>query len=354
MEKFQIQTSRGLQTIGQGNPTFIVAELSANHNQKIETAYKLIDAAIDAGADAIKIQTYTPDTITIDCDKKWFQIQTNKLWAGQTLYQLYQKAYTPWEWQAELKNYAEAKGTLLFSTPFDLTAVDFLEKLGVVLYKIGSFEVVDIPLLKKIGETKKPVIISRGMSTEEELSQAIEILRLAGSSQIAALHCVSSYPATLSEMNLITIPELAKKFQITTGLSDHSLDPLVPIISVALGASIIEKHFILNRSDGGPDAAFSLEPKEFKEMIKNIRNTEMAMGKAKLFPGEKEKNNIIFRRSLFAVQDIKRGETLTEKNIRSIRPGYGLLPKHYYEILGKIARCNIERGTPLSWDLIKK
>ncbi|OGH79453.1 MAG: pseudaminic acid synthase [Candidatus Magasanikbacteria bacterium RIFOXYC2_FULL_40_16] len=357
MESFIIKTPKGNRKIGPGEPCFIIAEMSGNHNHSYEKALKIIDAAVEAGVDAIKIQTYTADTLTIDCDKEYFQVKVNDAWAGNTLYKLYEMAYTPWDWQPKLKKYAEEKGVLLFSTPFDNTAVDFLEDMDISLYKVASFETGDLELLQKIGSTKKPVIMSRGMTGLEELELAIKTLKDAGAPQVAVLHCVSSYPATPEQMNLSIIPDIAKRFEIISGLSDHSMDSLggvvVPLISVALGASIIEKHFTLDRSEGGPDAAFSLEPKEMKQLVKAVRDAEAAIGRPNYEIGKKESENKVFRRSIFVIKDIKAGEELTRENIRVIRPGYGLEPKELPEVLGKKAKQNIERGTPLSWDLIE-
>jgi len=354
MKEITIQTPKGERKIGPGNSVFIVAEMSGNHHHSYKQALKIIDAATEAGADAIKLQTYTPDTITIDSDKKYFQVKVNDAWAGQTLYQLYQKAYTPWEWQPKLKEYAESKGLALFSTPFDSTSVDFLEKMNVFLYKVASFEVVDIPLLKRIGQTKKPVILSRGMASEEELELAVKTLKKNGASQVAVLHCVSSYPAKPEEMNLATIPDIARRFQVVTGLSDHTLESTIALAAVAIGASVIEKHLTLSRAEGGPDAAFSLEPDELKNLVQSIRIVEAAIGKPQYGAGVHESENVIFRKSLFAVADIKKGERFTPQNVRSIRPGHGLAPKYYDEVIGKTAVADIERGTPLNWDLIQR
>lgn len=354
MKLISIKTPRGKRLIGPGQPAFIVAEMSGNHNHSLKRAYQIIDQAARAGADAVKIQTYTPDTITLDCDNDFFQVKVNKAWKGQSLHQLYQKAYTPWAWQPRLKKYAEKKGLVLFSTPFDSTAVDFLEKMKVRLYKVASFEVVDIPLLQRIGKTKKPVIISRGMSNLAELKLALKTLRQAGCPQVAVLHCVSSYPAKPDGMNLKTIPDLAKRLKVISGLSDHSLGPLVPLTAVALGASIIEKHLTLKRSDGGPDAAFSLEPAELKRLVKEIRETEKSIGRPMYQVAENEKESVTFRKSLFVVKDIKQGEKITIQNVRSIRPGYGLLPKYFTSILGKKIKKNLEAGTPLAWKFISR
>ena len=343
----------GKKEAGPGQPVFIVAELSGNHNQSFERAKELVKVACKAGADAIKTQAYTPDTLTIDCDKEWFQIKVNEAWTGQTLYSLYKTAYTPWEWLPEMKKIAESYGVPFFSSVFDETAVDFCEKMGVPAYKIASFEIVDIELLKKIASVKKPVIISRGMSTFSELNEAVTTLRANGTSEIAILHCVSSYPAKPEEMNLATIIDLKKRFpEVVVGLSDHTLGISAAVASVALGASIIEKHFTLRRADGGPDAGFSLEPAELKTLVQTVREVEKAIGQVQYGSGQKEAENIIFRRSLFVVKNIKVGEKFSRENIRCIRPGYGLSPKYLPEVLGKKAAKDIEWGTPLTWDLI--
>lgn len=352
MAIIKIKTPTGIKKIGPGYSTFIVAELSGNHNQNYKKALQIIDAAIAAGVDAIKLQTYTADTLTIDCDKKWFRI-TEGPWKGQNLYQLYKTAYTPWDWQVRLKEHAEKNGVLFFSSAFDETSVDFLQGLGVQVYKVASFEIVDIGLLEKIGKTKKPVIISRGMASLDEIKLAIKTLYKNGTPQIAILHCVSDYPADPKDMNLFTIPDLAKKFKVVTGLSDHTLGTTVSIAAVALGASIIEKHVTLDRSEGGPDAAFSLEPKELKELVKAIREVEQSFGKPAYTVRKSEAKNKIFRRSLFVVKDLKKGEKFTGMNIRSIRPGYGLATKYLKTVLGKVVSKDIKRGTPLSWKLIK-
>lgn len=342
----------GKRKIGEGQPVFIVAEISGNHNQNFKRAKELVKSACQCGADAIKLQTYTPDTLTIDSSEKWFQVRVNPAWKDKTLYELYKEAYTPWEWQPKLKKIANNYGIPLFSTPFDETAVEFLEKMGVPAYKIASFEITDIELLKKVAQTKKPVIISRGMSSLEELKFAVSVLRKNGASQIAVLHCVSSYPADPEEMNLTTIADIKKKLNVVSGLSDHTLTISVAVASAALGASIIEKHFTLKRSDGGPDAGFSLEPEEFKELVKSVREAEKAVGKTQYRSGGKEKENIIFRKSLFIVRDIKRGEEFTRENVRCIRPGYGLAPKFLPKIIGKKSKKIIKRGTPLAWKLV--
>ncbi|MDO8592418.1 MAG: pseudaminic acid synthase [bacterium] len=354
IKPLKIKTPKGIRLIGPGQPVFIIAEMSGNHNQDIDQAYKIIDAAIEAGADAVKMQTYTADTITIDCDNEYFQVKANDAWKGQTLYSLYKKAYTPWEWQAKLKKYGEAKGILVFSTPFDATAVDFLEKLNVAIYKVASFEVVDIPLLKKIGQTKKPVIMSRGMASVEEIKFAIKTLIENGCPQVAILHCVSGYPAKPEEMNLATIADIRKRFKVIAGLSDHTLGITSSIAAAALGASIIEKHLTIKRSAGGPDAGFSLEPDEFKNLARAVREAEQAIGRAAYGAGKKEAANIIFRKSLFVVSDMKKGEKFNPQNVRSIRPGNGLAPKYFDRVIGQTAKENIARGTPLSRRLVKR
>jgi len=342
----------GKRKIGPGHPTFIVAEISGNHNQSYKKALKIIDSAISAGVDAIKMQTYTADTITINSDKKWFQI-TEGPWKGQNLYNLYKKAFTPWKWQKKLKEHVEKKGVIFFSSPFDETSVNFLQSLKVQVYKVASFEIVDIGLLEKIGKTKKPVIISRGMASLDEIKLAVKTLYKNGTSQIAILHCVSDYPADPKDMNLTTIQDLAKIFKVVAGLSDHSLGITTSIAAVALGASIIEKHITLNRSEGGPDAAFSLEPKELKDLVRAIREVEQSFGKPTYIISKNEVKNRTFRRSLFVVKNIKKGEKLTKINIRSIRPGYGLATKYFDSVIGKVALKDVEKGTPLSWNLIK-
>lgn len=353
MKSVHIQTPKGERLIGPGNSVFIIAELSGNHNQDISRAKRLIDAAVEAGVDAVKLQTYTADTLTINCDKEWFRVKVNEAWSGKTLYELYKEAYTPWEWHDELKNYGEKSGLVVFSTPFDETAVDFLEDLHVVLYKVASFETGDLELLQKIGQKKKPVIMSRGLTTEEEIQTAIDTLTGSGCPQVIVLHCVSSYPATADQMNLSTIPDITRRFGVISGLSDHSLGITAAVSSIALGASVIEKHITLARAEGGPDAAFSLEPEELKHMVRSIREAEQAIGIPTYKAGEKESENLVFRRSIFVVQDIEPGDVLNRENIRVIRPGYGLPPKHLNEVLGTRAKIRIERGTPLTWDLLQ-
>lgn len=338
--------------IGKNYQVFIIAELSANHLQKFDLAIDTIKVMKEAGADAVKLQTYTPDTITIDSDNEYFQIKQGTLWDGKTLYQLYQEAYTPWEWQSKLKKIAEDLGLICFSSPFDKTAVDFLEEMKVPAYKVASFEITDIPLIEYIASKRKPVIISTGIATLSDIEEAINACKRMGNEQIALLKCTSAYPAPLEDINLRTIPNLADTFKTVVGLSDHTLSISVPIASVALGAKIIEKHFILDRKLGGPDAAFSLEPEEFKAMVKAVREVEKALGQVSYELTEKMKKSREFSRSLFVVKDIKSGEPLTEENVRSIRPGYGLPPKYLKDILGKRAKNEIKRGTPLRWDLV--
>jgi pseudaminic acid synthase len=339
--------------IGDNHPVFIIAELSANHRQKFELAVETIKAMKESGADAVKLQTYTPDTITIDSDNDYFQIKQGTLWDGKTLYQLYQEAYTPWEWQPKLKEIAEDLGLICFSSPFDKTAVDFLEKMDVPAYKVASFEITDIPLIEYIASKGKPVIISTGIAELSDIAMAVDACKRMGNEQIALLKCTSAYPAPLEDVNLKTIPDLAETFKTVVGLSDHTLSISVPVAAVALSAKIIEKHFILDRKLGGPDAAFSLGPEEFKAMVTAVREVEKALGKVSYDLTDKVKKNREFSRSLFVVNDIKAGELFTEDNVRSIRPGFGLHPRHLKDILGKRSSKDIGRGTPLSWDMVE-
>ena len=341
----------GRRTIGAGHPVYVIAEVSANHHQDFEQAVKIIRAANEAGADAVKLQTYTPDTITIACDRPEFRI-AGTIWEGRTLYELYGEAYTPWEWQPRLKEIANDLGLDLFSTPFDATAVDFLEQMNVPAYKLASFELVDIPLIQKMARTGKPLIMSTGMATIGEIEEAVQAACQAGADQVALLKCTSAYPAAAEEMNLRTIPELARRFGVPVGLSDHTMGIAVPVAAVALGACIIEKHLTLSRSEPGPDSAFSLEPQEFNEMVEAVRTAEKALGEVHFGFSPKEASSRIFRRSLFVVQDVKCGALFTSENVRSIRPGYGLHTRHLPEILGRHAARDIERGTPLTWDLV--
>jgi len=300
----------------------------------------------------VKLQTYTPDTITINADSECFQIGQGTIWEGRTLYNLYDEAYTPWEWQPKLKELAREAGLDFFSTPFDDTAVEFLEKMNVVAWKIASFEIVDLPLIRRVARTGKPVIMSTGMATLMEVDEAVRAFREAGGTQLALLKCTSAYPAAPEEMNLRTIPNLAETFNVTAGLSDHSLGIAVPVAAVALGASIIEKHFTLSRKRGGPDAAFSLEPPEFAEMVSAVRVAERALGRVSYGAGPGEAGSRIFRRSLFVVKDVRAGERFTNENVRSIRPGHGLHTRHLEQVLGRRASRDVLRGTPVSWDLL--
>ena len=334
------------------SPVFIIAEMSANHGQDFDRAVEIVKAAAEAGADAIKLQTYTPDTITIDCDSDLFTIK-GTIWEGRTLYDLYGEAYTPWEWHAPLKKVADDFGLVFFSTPFDFTAVDFLEELNVLCHKIASFEMVDIPLIRKVAATGKPVIMSTGMATEAEIEEAVNAFKAAGGTELALLKCTSAYPAPPEEMNLRTIPYLAERFGVTAGLSDHTLGIEIPIAAVAAGARVIEKHFCLSRGEDGPDTSFSLEPAEFKAMAEGVRKVEKALGKVEFSVTNKQKDSTRFRRSLFVVRDMEAGEPFTPDTMRSIRPGDGLHTRHYEEVLGKKAARALKKGEPLAWDMIK-
>ncbi|MFI5114719.1 MAG: pseudaminic acid synthase [Terriglobales bacterium] len=342
----------GKRLVGPGEPAFCVAELSANHNQDFEKAVRIIQAAKDAGADAVKLQTYTPDTITIASDREYFRVGGGTLWDGKTLYELYGEAYTPWEWQPKLKRAAEDLGMQCFSSAFDSSAVDFLESIHVPAHKVASLELVDLALIGKMAATGKPLIMSTGMATLEEIEEALAAARQAGATQLALLKCTSAYPAPAEEMNLRTIPELSRRFGLPVGLSDHTLGIAVPVAAVSLGACIIEKHLTLARAEGGPDSAFSLEPHEFKAMVDAVRTTEKALGEIHFGVSERENRSRVFRRSLFVVQDVKEGEKFTAENVRSIRPAYGLHTRHLAEVLGRAAAQDIARGTPLSWDLV--
>lgn len=339
-------------TIGRGHPVYIIAEMSANHGQVFDEAVKIMHAAKDAGADAIKLQTYTPDTITIDCDREYFRIGKGTIWEGRNLYDLYKEASTPWEWQPKLKEIANGIGLDFFSTPFDDTAVDFLEEMKVPAYKIASFELVDIPLIQCVAKTGKPIIMSTGMATLAEIDEAVKAAKEAGVKEIALLKCTSAYPALPAEMNLRTIPHLADAFGLPVGLSDHTLGIAVPVAAVALGACIVEKHFTLSRAVQGPDSAFSLEPHEFKAMVEAIHIAEKAIGKVSYEVTDHEVASRVFRRSLFVVKDMKVGQQFTEENLRSIRPGYGLHTRYFDSIMGRCPTKDIFRGTPMSWELV--
>ena len=327
--------------------TFIIAEMSANHNHQKQIALDTIKAAKEAGADAVKIQTYTADTITLNCENEYFQINQGTLWDGTTLYKLYQQAYTPWEWHQELFDYAKELNIPIFSTPFDKTAVDFLERLNNPIMKIASFELVDIPLIEYAASKGRPMIMSTGIATLDEIQDAVDACRKAGNNDITLLKCTSSYPAPLSEANLMTIPDMAKRFDCKVGLSDHTTGDVGACTAVALGASVIEKHFIIDRSIGGPDSAFSMEKDEFSEMVKRIRETEGCLGTVSYELSEKMKNNRKFARSLFACADIKKGEVFTEQNIRSVRPSDGCSPKYLPELLGTVSNREYKFGEPI-------
>src|SRR5437660_1626016 len=335
------QITVGQRSVGTGHPAYIVAELSANHHQDFEAAVQVIHAAKQAGADAIKLQTYTPDTITIASDRPEFRIAGGTLWDGRNLHDLYGEAYTPWEWQPKLQQAANDLGMDCFSSAFDPTAVDFLEKMGVPAHKVASFELVDLPLIQKMAGTRKPLIMSTGMATVEEIEEAVTSARRAGATQIALLKCTSAYPAPAEEMNLRTIPELARRFDVPAGLSDHTMGITVPVAAVSLGACIIEKHLTLSRAAGGPDSAFSLEPEEFKAMVDAVRIAEKALGGIHFGISERERSSRVFRRSLFVVRDLKKGDRFTADNVRSIRPGDGLHTRHMAEVLGKTAARDV-------------
>ncbi|EPR37165.1 pseudaminic acid synthase [Desulfovibrio sp. X2] len=348
----ELSSVHGPRTIGRGGPCYVIAEMSANHNHDIERAERIVRAAAEAGADAIKLQTYTADTLTIPCDNEYFRIK-GTLWEGRTLHDLYQEAYTPWEWQPRLKALANDLGMDCFSTPFDASAVDFLEEMGVPCHKVASFENGDIPLLEKIASTGKPVILSTGMATLADIDEAVRTLRVNGSGGVALLKCTSAYPAPPEEANLRTIPHMAEAFDCPAGLSDHTMGSAVAVAAVALGACIIEKHFTLSRADGGPDSEFSMEPYEFGQMVRDIRSAEVALGRVCYEQTPKQRASAVFKRSLFAVADIKDGEPFTPDNVRSIRPGYGLHPRHLAMVLSRRAAADIAKGTPLTFELLK-
>ncbi len=343
----------GDRCIGQNHKVYVVAEMSANHCRSFEQAADIIRAAKYAGADAIKLQTYKPDTITIDCNNEYFRIGKGTVWEGRTLYDLYKEAYTPWEWQPKLKKIAGELTLDLFSTPFDNTAVDFLEQMAVPAYKIASFELVDIPLIQRVAQTGKPIIMSTGMATLAEIDEAVKAAREAGCKELILLKCTSAYPADPGEMNLRTIPHMSEGFGVPVGLSDHTLGIAVPVAAVSLGACVIEKHLTLSRSISSPDSAFSLEPHEFKAMVESIRITEKALGRVSYQVANQEGASRIFRRSLFVVNDMKEGDIFNQDNIRSIRPGYGLSPKCTGLVYGKIAKQDIKAGTPLNWNMVR-
>ena len=337
-----------------GDPqhTFVIAELSANHSGSLDSALSIVRAAAESGADAVKLQTYRPDTITIDHDGPLFQVDSGTVWDGRTLYDLYAEAYTPWEWHAALRDEALRLGMTWFSSPFDDTAVEFLEALDAPAYKIASFEIVDLGLIRRAASTGKPLVISTGMATFDEIAEAVDAARAGGAVDIALLKCTSAYPAPPEEVDLRTIPAMAQAFDVPIGLSDHTLGVAVPVAAVGIGAAIIEKHVTLRRADGGPDGSFSLEPSEFAEMISQVRIAERALGSVNFAPTPSEVKSRSLRRSLFVVKDMRAGEIFTESSVRSIRPGYGLHTRHLAEALGRRASRDIDRGTPMSWELI--
>ena len=337
--------------IGIESPPFLIAEISANHNGSLDTALRIIEVASQNGADAVKLQTYRPDTITMDHDSKEFQIHGG-LWDGRTLYELYQEAHMPWDWHKPLFAHARKIGITMFSSPFDTTAVDLLEDLNAPAYKIASFEAIDLPLIKYVAATGKPMIISTGMADIEEIQEAVDAARSGGCKEVAVLHCVSGYPAPAADYNLRTIVDMASRFGLVTGLSDHTIDNTTAITSVAMGASIIEKHFTLNRQGGGPDDSFSIEPHELQALSSGLRTAWESLGQVDYGLKSSEVGNAVFRRSLYVVRDIAQGEVLTASHIQSIRPGYGVPPKHLDRFVGKIAARSATRGTPVSWDLI--
>lgn len=333
---------------------FIIAEMSGNHNQSLERALAIVDAAADAGVDAVKIQTYTADTMTIDIDTgEFFISDKDSLWKGETLYHLYEKAHTPWEWHKAIFERCKERGIMGFSTPFDDTSVDFLEDLGVPCYKIASFENVDLPLIRKVARTGKPIIASTGMTTVAELSDLVQTVRENGCTDLTLLKCTSSYPASPEGTNLRTIPHMRELFGCAVGLSDHTLGIGAAVASVALGAAVIEKHFTLSRAEGGVDAAFSLEPAEMAQLVRECRTAALALGAVSYERAEQEQKSLQFRRSLYVVEDMKAGDVFTEKNLRRIRPGMGIPPKYYDALLGRCVKCDVKRGTPVSWDIVE-
>lgn len=339
-------------SIGRGYPPYVIAELSANHNGSIRTALEVITSAKLSGADAVKIQTYRPDTITIDCDKPDFKI-SGGLWDNRTLYDLYEEAHLPWDWHEELFTYAKKSGITMFSSPFDQTAVDFLEDLNTPAYKIASFEIIDLPLIKYAASTKKPMILSTGMANAEEIEEAIDTAYSSGCRELAVLHCVSGYPAPPEDFDLKTIPDMIDRFNCVTGISDHTIDNTVAIAAVALGASIVEKHVTLNRSAGGPDDSFSLLPSELSQLCKGAKDAWASLGEINYENKSSEKHNLVFRRSLYFVKELKRGEAITSAHIRSIRPGYGLPPKYLDELIGSRVSKDVDFGTPVTTNVLE-
>ncbi|WP_411822947.1 pseudaminic acid synthase [Leptospira sp. 'Mane'] len=338
---------------GNHRKPFIIAEMSGNHNQSIDRAFEIIDAAAESGVDALKIQTYTADTLTIDKkDGEFFIEDPKSLWKGSSLYDLYKKAYTPWEWHKPIMDRCKEKGILCFSSPFDFTAVDFLEDLNVPFYKIASFENIDLPLIRKVASTQKPIIISTGMASIAEIAEAVEAVLSTGNKQIVLLKCTSTYPATPANTNILTIPHMRELFGCEIGLSDHTMGIGVSVASVALGATVIEKHFTLRRADGGVDSTFSMEPDEMKSLVIETERAWESLGKIRYGATESEKASMVFRRSLYVVEDVREGEILTKENVRSIRPGYGLAPKYIDVVIGKKVNRDIKRGTALQWDIL--
>lgn len=343
----------GNRYVGEGEKTFIVAEVSANHLLDYDRAVAIIKAAKESGADAVKLQTYTPDTITLDCDNDYFQITQGTIWDGTTLHKLYETAYTPWEWQPKLLKLANELGMECFSSPFDDTAVDFMQEMDMPAYKIASFEINDIPLIRKVARIGKPVIFATGVAYLEDMERALQVCKEEGNEQVILLKCTSTYPSPYEDMNIKVIPNMSEIFDCMTGLSDHSMGTAVAVASVALGAKMVEKHLTLSRADGGPDAAFSMEPAEFKQMVDDIRIVEKALGKVTYELTDKQKRSREDSRSLFVVKDIKAGEVFTKENIRSVRPAFGMHTMYYDEVLGQRAKVDVARGTPMDWKYIK-
>ena len=342
----------GNRMVGEGHPTFIVAEMSANHLMDYDRAVQIIHAAKEAGADAVKLQTYTPDTITLDCENQYFQITQGTIWDGTSLHKLYETAYTPWEWQPKLMKIANDLGMECFSSPFDPTAVDFMTQMQMPAYKIASFEINDIPLIRKIAKLHKPMIFATGVAYLEDIERALAVCREEGNDQVVLLKCTSAYPSPYEDMNLKVIPNMAQVFECLTGLSDHSMGTAAAVASVALGGHMVEKHLTLSRADGGPDGAFSMEPAEFKKMVDDIRIVEKALGKVTYELTEKQKRSREDSRSLFVVKDMKEGEEFTPENVRSVRPAFGMHTMYYEEILGRKAKQDLAKGTPLDWKYI--
>lgn len=342
----------GNRKVGAGYPTFVIAEMSGNHNGDIQRALKIVDKAAEAGVDAIKIQTYTADTITLSCDNEYFKTQKGSLWEGKTLYELYSAAYTPWDWHEAIFSRAKEKGLIYFSTPFDISSVDFLEKLNAPAYKIASYEIQDIPLIKRVALTHKPILISTGIAKYEEIAEAVDVCKNAGNEDVILLKCTSAYPSPFADMNIKLIPKMEQDFNLVCGLSDHSMGTEVDIAAVTLGAKVIEKHMTLDRADGGIDAPFSMESQEMKLLVEQIRNVEAALGKATYELTYLQLAGRKYGRSLFISNDIKAGELFTTENVKSVRPSDGLHTKYYYEVLGKKCKFDVKKGTPLKWDMI--